>query len=120
MRQLTDLLNDDWGSPKKGTYPAPCQGIENLSYDYSEKSGIDSGPEPRFMVLVHFLITHISVKMQLTIVSHYQVIIANQLLLLLVAFYNSTSTLSTMFALLVQLTSKELFSNAWQFLSKIN
>ena len=54
MRQLTDLLDDDWGSPRKGTYPSPCQGIENLSYDYSEKSGIDSGAEPRFMVLVHF------------------------------------------------------------------
>ena len=54
MRQLTDLLNDDWGSPKKGTYLPPCQNIENLSYDYSEKRGIDSEIESRFMVLVHF------------------------------------------------------------------
>ena len=54
MSQLADLLNDDWGSPKKGTYPSPCQNIENLSYDYSEKSGADSRREPRFMVLVHF------------------------------------------------------------------
>jgi len=54
MRQMTDLLNDDWGSPKKGTYLPPCQNIENLSYDYSEKRGIDSNIESRFMVLVHF------------------------------------------------------------------
>ena len=54
MSRLADLLNDDWGSPKKGTYPSPCQNIENLSYDYSEKSGADSRREPRFMVLVHF------------------------------------------------------------------
>ena len=54
MRQLTDLLHDDWGSPKKGTYPSPCQVIENLTYDYSEKSGVDSRAKSRFMVLVHF------------------------------------------------------------------
>ena len=54
MRQLTDLLSDDWGSPKKGTYPLPCQVIENLTYDYSEKSGFDSRANSSFMVLVHF------------------------------------------------------------------
>lgn len=55
MKQLTNLLNDDWGSPKKGTYPSPCQIIENLSYEYSEKTGIDSNPDDsRFMVLVNF------------------------------------------------------------------
>ena len=47
-------MNDDWGSPKKGKYPSPCQNIENLSYDYSEKSGIDSRRDARLMVLVHF------------------------------------------------------------------
>ena len=51
---LTDLLNDDFGSPKKGTYPLPCQAIENLMYDYTEESGIDSRPESRFMILVNF------------------------------------------------------------------
>ena len=54
LRKLTDLLNDDWGSPKKGKYPSPCQNIENLSYDYSEKSGMDSRRDARLMVLVHF------------------------------------------------------------------
>ena len=55
MKELTNLLNDDWVSPKKGTYPSPCQIIENLSYEYSEKSGIDLNlDDPRFMVLVHF------------------------------------------------------------------
>ena len=54
MRMLTDLLNDDFGSPKKGTYPLPCQVIENLMYDYTEESGIDSRPESRFMILVNF------------------------------------------------------------------
>lgn len=47
-------MNDDWGSPKKGKYPSPCQNIENLSYDYSEKSGVDSRRDARLMVLVHF------------------------------------------------------------------
>ena len=42
------------GSPKKDRYLPPCQNIENLSYDYSEKRGIDSELESRFMVLVHF------------------------------------------------------------------
>ena len=51
---LTDLLSDDFGSPKKGTYPLPCQVIENLMYDYTEESGIDSRPESRFMILVNF------------------------------------------------------------------
>ena len=54
MRMLTDLLHDDFGSPKKGTYPLPCQVIENLMYDYTEESGIDSRPESRFMILVNF------------------------------------------------------------------
>ena len=54
MRQLTDLLNDDWGSPKKGTYPIPCQIIENLTYGYSEKSGLDSRFISRFAVVVRF------------------------------------------------------------------
>ena len=54
MRQLTDLRYDDWGAPKKGTYPLPCQAIENLTYDYSERIGIDPRNESRFMVLVHF------------------------------------------------------------------
>ena len=47
-------MNDDWGSPKKEKYPSPCQNIENLSYDYSEKSGMDSRRDARLMVLVHF------------------------------------------------------------------
>ena len=54
MQRLTDLLFDDWRSPKKATYPLPCQAIEILNYDYSEKSGIDSRSESRFMVMVHF------------------------------------------------------------------
>ena len=54
MRMLTDLLYDDFGSPKKGTYPLPCQVIENLTYDYSEQSGIDPRTESTFMVRVHF------------------------------------------------------------------
>ena len=54
MQRLTDLLYDDWRSPKKGTHPLPCQAIENLNYDYTEKSGIDSRSESRFMVMVHF------------------------------------------------------------------
>ena len=54
MRKISDLLYDDWGSPTKGTYPLPCLGIENLTYDYSEKIGLDSRPDSRFMVMVHF------------------------------------------------------------------
>ena len=42
------------GVSKKKRYLPPCQNIENLSYDYSEKRGIDSEAESRFMVLVHF------------------------------------------------------------------
>ena len=54
MRQITDLSNDDWGAPKKGTYPLPCQAIENLTYDYSEVTGNCSRNQSRSMVLVHF------------------------------------------------------------------
>ena len=54
MRKISELLYDDWGSPTKGTYPLPCLGIENLTYDYSEKIGVDSRPDSRFMVMVHF------------------------------------------------------------------
>ena len=54
MKKLTDLWYDDWGSPKKGKYPQPCQSIENLTYDYSEKSGFDSRATSRFMVLINF------------------------------------------------------------------
>ena len=54
MKELTYLLNDDWGSPTKASYQSPCQNIENLSYEYSEKVGFDSRPQSRFMVLVHF------------------------------------------------------------------
>ena len=55
MRQVNDLFYDDWGSPKKGTYPLPCQGIENLTYDYSEKTGpAASDAQSKFMVQVHF------------------------------------------------------------------
>ena len=54
MKDLTYLLNDDWGSPTKASYQSPCQNIENLSYEYSEKVGFDSREQSRFMVLVHF------------------------------------------------------------------
>ena len=54
MKELTYLLNDDWGSPTKAKYQSPCQNIENLSYEYSEKVGLDSRSQSRFMVLVHF------------------------------------------------------------------
>ena len=48
------LYYDDWLTPKKGEYPLPCQTIENLSYEYTEKSGEDARNQSRFMVLVHF------------------------------------------------------------------
>ena len=48
------LYYDDWWTPKKGEYPLPCQTIENLSYEYTEKSGYDARNQSRFMVLVHY------------------------------------------------------------------
>ena len=54
MRQLMYLYYDDWWTPKKGQYPLPCQTIENLSYEYTEKSGHDARNQSRFMVLVHY------------------------------------------------------------------
>ena len=48
------LYYDDWLTPKKGTYPLPCQSIESLTYDYSETKGVDKSQESRFMVIVHF------------------------------------------------------------------
>ena len=54
MEQLMHFYYDDWLTPKKGTYPFPCQTIETLTYDYSESIGIDKRNQSRFMVLVHF------------------------------------------------------------------
>ena len=54
MRKLMYLYYDDWWTPKKGEYPLPCQTIENLSYEYTEKSGYDARNQSRFMVLVHY------------------------------------------------------------------
>ena len=54
MKRLMYLYYDDWWTPKKGEYPLPCQTIENLSYEYTEKVGDDSRNQSRFMVLVHY------------------------------------------------------------------
>ena len=49
-----DLWHDDWWIPKKGDYPLPCNSIESLTYDYTEKKGISHHNQSRLMILVHF------------------------------------------------------------------